>query len=109
MYIILLIETVEQQPTKAERSKSGNMTSSGETGLKLRANGSPQLDRTRYPEVLCWLAAFITNVYGNLSELVIRPNSVTRSRVNEMCDQLTLCCCIWSCPRMVCDILERET
>ena len=37
-------------PRDGRNSKSGNTTSSGENGLNIRTNASPNWDRTRCPE-----------------------------------------------------------
>ena len=63
--------------------------------------------------VLCWLAAPVAVFYGNLQNLVKRSKSVSKSslvissQIGVMSDQLRVSC-IW-CPRMSCNIWERET
>ena len=56
--------------------------------------------------------------YGNLQNLVIRSKSVIKSssvissQIGVMSDQLRVSLykkCTWSCPRMSCNIWERET
>ena len=68
------------------------MTSPGKNGLNIRTNASPKWDRT--VSVLCWLAAPVAMLYGNLKNLVIKSKSVIKSssvissQIGVMSDQL---------------------
>ena len=46
----VFIRSKIEVPRDVRNSKSGNMTSSVENGLNIRANASPKVERTRCPE-----------------------------------------------------------
>ena len=71
-------------------------TSSGEFCVYIRTIASPKLRQDQVSggvSVLCWHPASVANVYGSLSQLrkksnsVIRSRSVKRSKIGVMSDQ----------------------
>ena len=68
-------------PRDVRSSKSRNITSLDENGLKFRKNTIQKMGQdqvTGRVSVLCWLAAPIAMFYGNLLNFEIRSKSVLR-------------------------------
>ena len=99
-------------------NRSVDMISSGKNGLNIRTNASPKWDRIGVwrSKRHRWLAAPVAMFYGNLQNLVIRSKSVIKSSLRNM---FANWCNVWSiesvivyghdCPRISCNIWERET
>ena len=65
-----------------ETLKSGNTISSGEIGLNIRTNASPEWDRTRSPELSSvGMLHPLQMFYGNLAQL--GKNSIKDSMVQK--------------------------
>ena len=67
----------------ADRLRTVSWTNLREIGLDIRTHASPKVGQDEVSggvSVLCWHAAPVANVYGNLAQLGKKSKSVIRSR-----------------------------